>query len=197
SFKTPDKEPLHGDHATISFGLSYGRGQMKPKFLHLKKEQEGIANCLMANKNVQRVAGFQKIFTSYFPLSYHHFRIALNKLHINDPTTNPPFRNSVYPAACMNAGPQTCYNAHFDTHNYPGAPCAVTAFGHFNPDTGGHFVLYDLKIFFHFPPGATVLLSSVGFKHRNTAISPEETRYSFTQFCPGGLMRWVAYGCKS
>jgi hypothetical protein len=120
----------------------------------------------------------------------------MSKLHVDDPTANTPFKNSVYPAACMNAGPQTCCKPHFDVCNYPGSPCAVTAFGHFNPDTGGHFVLYDLKLFFRFPPGTTVLLSSAGIRHGNTPISPEETRYSFTQFCPGGLMRWVAYGCK-
>ncbi|KAI0280862.1 hypothetical protein BC826DRAFT_1111863 [Russula brevipes] len=58
SFKTLDKEPLHDDYATISFKLSYGGGQMS-KSLHLNKEHEDIANHLMANKNVQRIAGFQ------------------------------------------------------------------------------------------------------------------------------------------
>ncbi|KAI0280861.1 hypothetical protein BC826DRAFT_924025, partial [Russula brevipes] len=148
-----------------------------------------------------------KIFTSYFPLFYHHFHVALNKLHINDPTTNPSFRNLVYSATCINVGSQTCYNAHFDTCNYLDTLCAVTAFGYFNPNTGSHFILYNLKIFFHLPPGITVLLSSAGLKHENTAISSKETRGikkhsafccfpDVTQFCPGGLMYWVTYGCK-
>ncbi|KAI0026585.1 hypothetical protein K488DRAFT_65859, partial [Vararia minispora EC-137] len=129
----------------------------------------------------------------YFPLAYHHLRTAMRKLQAHDPTFAAPFANSVYPTACMNCGPTTCCEAHFDVGNYPSLPCAVTAFGSFDPDKGGHLILRDLKIYFRFPPGATILLSSAGICHGNAAIQSGETRYSFTQFCPGGLLRWVAY----
>ncbi|KAI0026807.1 hypothetical protein K488DRAFT_64374 [Vararia minispora EC-137] len=126
---------------------------------------------------------------SYFPLTYHHLRIAMCRLQANNPTFTVPFINSVYPTSCMNCGPTTCCEAHFDDGNYPSLRCAVTAFGSFNPNQGGHLVLYDLKIYFRFPPGATVFLSSAGIRHGNAAIHSGETRYLFTQFCPGGLMR--------
>lgn len=48
-----------------------------------------------------------------------------------------------------------------------------------------------------FPSGSTILLPSASIFHGNTPIQPGETRYSFTQYCAGGLLRWVDYGFQS
>lgn len=107
-----------------------------------------------------------------------------------------PFLNSMYPACCVNFGPQTlCYD-HRDFSNAPGVPCAITSMGNFDPMKGGHLVLYDLKVIIEFPPGSTVLLPSGAFRHGNTPVGEEETRSSFTQFCPGGLLRYAACGLR-
>ncbi|KAI0028040.1 hypothetical protein K488DRAFT_90162 [Vararia minispora EC-137] len=192
-----DVNHRRGAYSVLSFGLSYGGGQTKPQLLRLSKAHNGIAERLKDDQDLQRVAGFQsEILASYFPLAYQHLRSAMRKLQAQDPCFTAPFPNSVYPAGAMNFGPETCCNAHFDVGNYPSLPCAITAFGDFDPNRGGHLVLHDLKIYFRFPPGATVLLSSAGIRHGNATIRSGETRLSFTQFCPGGLMRWVAYGCR-
>ncbi|KAI0027210.1 hypothetical protein K488DRAFT_62334 [Vararia minispora EC-137] len=195
--RTFDINHRRGAYSALSFGLSYGGGQKKPQTLRLRTTHRCIAERLRNSKDLRRVAGFQsEILASYFPLAYQHLRAAMQKIQAQDPSFIAPFSNSVYAAGAMNLGPETCCDAHFDVGNYPSLPCAVTAFGNFDPDRGGHLVLHDLKVYFRFPPGATILLSSAGIRHGNAAIQPGETRYSFTQFCPGGLMRWAAYGCR-
>jgi len=54
--------------------------------------------------------------------------------------------------------------------------------------------LWDCHLVVEFPPGATILLPSAILAHSNVTISPEETRYSFTQYTAGGLFRWVDQG---
>lgn len=57
--------------------------------------------------------------------------------------------------------------------------------------------MYDLKLAIEFPSGSTIVIPSASLSHGNTAIQPGETRVSFTQFCAGGLIRWVRYGFQS
>ncbi|KAI0028544.1 hypothetical protein K488DRAFT_58320 [Vararia minispora EC-137] len=193
---TFDTRHRRGVYSVLSFGLSYGGGQVKLQALRLSATHHRVAERLKSDKDLQRVAGFQsEILASYFPLAYQHLRTAMRKLQAHDPSFVAPFSHSVYAAGAMNFGPKTCCDAHFDMENYPSLPCAITAFGNFNPNKGSHLVLHDLGIYFRFPLGATVLLSLAGIRHGNTTIQPGEKQYSFTQFCPGGLMRWVAYSC--
>ena len=42
-----------------------------------------------------------------------------------------------------------------------------------------------------------MLIPSGTICHANVAIQPHETRQSFTQYCPGALLCWVAYGFKA
>ncbi|KZV60518.1 hypothetical protein PENSPDRAFT_593968, partial [Peniophora sp. CONT] len=135
-------------------------------------------------------------FARWFPLPYYHLRRAMQKLSEHDTDIKPPFEGSVYPAACANLGPRTCCRWHHDINNYPGIPCWILALGDFNYKLGGHLVLPQLKIYIEFPPGASFLLSSAGLKHGNTPIQAGEKRYSFTQYCPGRLLSYVAYGFK-
>jgi hypothetical protein len=55
-------------------------------------------------------------------------------------------------------------------------------------------VLWDCHLVVEFPPGSTILLPSAILAHSNLAVSPGETRYSFTQYTAGGLFRWVENG---
>lgn len=48
-----------------------------------------------------------------------------------------------------------------------------------------------------FPSGSTILIPSATVHHGNTALQPGEMRCSVTQYCAGGLFRWVDYGFKS
>lgn len=96
----------------------------------------------------------------------------------------------------MNCGPKSVSFMHSDGPDYPGLPGAVHSFGNFNSKLGGHIIASELKIFVQFPSGTLSLLSSSGIRHGNTPIGDLETRYSFTQYVSGHLIKWVAYGCR-
>ena len=121
----------------------------------------------------------------------------MKAVHESDKTLEFNFRNSEYPLCTFNLGPRTACVAHRDVTNYPSVPCAVTALGSFDHKTGGHFVLYDFKLCVQFPAAATVLLSSAGLSHGNTALKKKDTRYSVTQYCIGNLIKWVVHDFKA
>lgn len=174
------------------------------------------AERLLANGHLRRLAGFasgksaflcahsgaaHRAYTEcvahYFPLAFLHIRKRLAALCEHDPSLRFPFGGlSLYPACTFNLGPFSVCFAHTDGSNYPGMPCTVTPFGAYNAALGGHFILFDFKLFFRFPSGATVALSSAGLRHGNTALAPGDTRYGFTQYCAGSLVRYVAYGFR-
>lgn len=94
-------------------------------------------------------------------------------------------------------GPSTVALKHADTSNSATGGCPVSSGGNYNHKLGGHLILFDLKIVVEFPPGATIIVPSSTLTHGNTAIQPGETRVSFTQYCAGGLIRWVEYGFRT
>jgi hypothetical protein len=48
-----------------------------------------------------------------------------------------------------------------------------------------------------FPPGSTIFVPSAIVTHSNTPIQPYERRYLFTQYCAGGIFRFIANGFHS
>jgi hypothetical protein len=109
-----------------------------------------------------------------------------------------PFKCSAYPAYAANLGPRVACKQHKDSCNSPATMCAVTALGQFNPDVEGHLILHDLKVYIRFPPGSTILLLSASIEHANIPVCTKDaTQTSFTQYCPGGLMRHFTYGYKT
>jgi hypothetical protein len=107
------------------------------------------------------------------------------------------FDNSVYPACAMNMGPQTVCLPHRDSGNKAGGWCSITSAGTFDPQCGGHLVLWELKLVIEFPPGSTINIPSSLITHSNTTIGAAETRVSFTQYAAGALFRWVDQGCRT
>ncbi|KAJ7738681.1 hypothetical protein DFH07DRAFT_966016 [Mycena maculata] len=73
----------------------------------------------------------------------------------------------------------------------------ASALGDFDPTTGGHFVLGDLKLVIEFPPGTLILIPSATLSHSNIPVRPGETRVSFTQFTSGGLFRYIDNGFRT
>lgn len=106
------------------------------------------------------------------------------------------FRNSVYPMVTFNLGPQTVCHTHKDYANFP-AWCLILALGDFDPDKGGHLVLWDLGLVIRFPPGSTVAVPSSCVFHSNVPVQPGEKRFSMTQYASGHLFRFVQNGWKS
>ncbi|KAI0348909.1 hypothetical protein OH77DRAFT_1372086, partial [Trametes cingulata] len=109
----------------------------------------------------------------------------------------PNFPNSIYPAASFNFGPATVCFDHTDTMNDPCNWCHIVALGSYNPDSGGDIILFNIKHVVRFPPGSSVLIPSAIMRHGNVAIAAHERRMSFTQYCAGGLLRWVECGFRT
>ncbi|KAJ7200123.1 hypothetical protein GGX14DRAFT_372482, partial [Mycena pura] len=97
----------------------------------------------------------------------------------------------------FNFGPNVWTYKHRDILNVPFGWCAVTAMGDFDARTGGHLVLWDLKLVVEFPHAATILLPSATIAHSNIPVAANETRASFTQYTPGGLLRYVDNGFRT
>lgn len=107
------------------------------------------------------------------------------------------FPDSVFAACTFNFGPRAICAPHLDFANLSWGWCAITALGNFDPDLGGHLILWDLRLVIRFPPGSTILLPSALIRHSNVPIRAHEHRSSFVQYTAGGLFRWVRNGFKT
>ena len=133
----------------------------------------------------------------FFPMAHEHLCNRMRDLHETHPHLRFPFENSAFPACTMNLGPQSVSFIHADGGDYPGIPGSVHSFGSFNYKLGGHIIALDYGFFVQFPSGTLTLLSSSGLRNGNTPIQHLESRYSFTQYISGHLMRWIAYGFRA
>lgn len=125
---------------------------------------------------------------------YSYYAKETASLYENDPSLRPPFPGCVWPACTFNLGPNVCCFGHNDSPNVPQGWCAVWALGKYDPRFGGHLILEEFNLIIEFPPGSLILIPSSTIRHGNTPVRPDETRFSFTQYCAGGLMRWVHQG---
>lgn len=136
-------------------------------------------------------------FAYYFPKVFCHLRVELQKLYEQEGGLVQNFANSVYPATAFNCGPKTACKLHADENNVARMPCAVTATGAFDASKGAKVILWSIKKYIAVPHGATYWIPSATVPHGNTPIGDSEARGSITQFCAGGLLRYVAYGFTS
>jgi hypothetical protein len=107
------------------------------------------------------------------------------------------FVGSIFAACTFNFGPRAVCVPHIDFANLAWGWCAITALGDFDPDLGGHLILWDLRLVIRFPPGSTILIPSALIRHSNVPIRPHEHRCSFVQYTAGGLFRWIWNGFKT
>jgi hypothetical protein len=121
----------------------------------------------------------------------------LEPLYAKMPQLRRNFINSVFPTAAFNFGPNVWTFKHRDRLNCPFGWCAIQALGRFDPKLGGHLVLWELKKAIEFPPGALILIPSATLTHSNVPVQPGDRRLSFTQYCPGGLFRYVDNGFRT
>jgi hypothetical protein len=73
----------------------------------------------------------------------------------------------------------------------------VQALGNFDPEQGGHLVLWDLKLVVEFPAGALILLPSATIAHSNIPVQEGDERVSFTQYTAGGIFRFIDPGFRT
>jgi hypothetical protein len=136
-------------------------------------------------------------FAYYFPRIYNYYEQTMATIHKTIPSLPMNFTKSIFPGASFNCGPHTFTKRHLDNNNLAHGLCAVFAGGNYDYKKGGQMILFDLKLIIEFPPGTSMLIPSGSLPHGNIPIQPGETRVSFTQYCAGGLVRWVRYGCQT
>ncbi|KAI0055072.1 hypothetical protein BV25DRAFT_1816152, partial [Artomyces pyxidatus] len=184
-----DKEVDHrrGQYPTLTTGMTYGGGP---------NAHRAAISRLTSNAAFNRLSGFaSSAFNLAAPRLFNHYNEVVTAVSDDMPHLTKAFHNSVFPAATFNLGPQAVTRRHRDEANVPYGWCAVTALGDYDPKTGGHLYLWDLRIVIEFPPGSTILLPSSIILHGHQR--PGETRQSFTQYCAGSLVRWYMYGFRT
>ncbi|KAK7027867.1 hypothetical protein R3P38DRAFT_3315414 [Favolaschia claudopus] len=189
SSKSGKPTPRRGAHASKSAGASMGGGQTHPQNLSLSVRNAAILASLFALEPFRRIAGFTNMVFYAFAQQLHEFyRTEFDKVCAHDPSIlrNLPSRLSVFSTATFNFGPATVTFPHIDFRNLAWGWCAITALGNFDPDRGGHLVLWDLKLVIRFPPGSTILIPSAFLRHSNVNIAPHETRFFVYTIHPGG-----------
>ncbi|KAJ2934712.1 hypothetical protein H1R20_g2363, partial [Candolleomyces eurysporus] len=195
------KELVHrrGEFLAIPTGVSLEGGQKRPGNLFYNlRGRRIIAQSILRNRAIRRIAGFQSsIFGFISPKLFRHYCQTFDLLFKRHPELVKNFDNSVFPCASFNCGPASVAHEHYDSNNLSFGLCALTPLGNFDYKSGGHLILFNLKIAFEFPPGSTAIIPSAAVKHGNTPIQPGEERMSIAQYAAGGLFRWVAYGFQS
>ncbi|KAJ7790894.1 hypothetical protein B0H14DRAFT_2625553 [Mycena olivaceomarginata] len=164
---------LHHRRAQESFpalsrGWSHGGGQMEPGELCNNVANTRITDDLLAHKYFQRIAHFANAQMALL----RHWK----------PSLRPNFVGSIFAACTFNFGPRAICAAHLDFANLAWGWCAITALGNFDPDFGGHLILWDLGLVIRFPPGSTILIPSALVRHSNVPIRAHEERCSFVQY---------------
>lgn len=137
------------------------------------------------------------VLATYAPLIHANMAAKLRALVERHPSLRFNFCNSIYPATSFNFGPATVCVDHTDAQNDPCNFCHITALGDFDPSLSRLIILHDAKLIVRFPPGSSILIPSTIMRHGNTPISLHETRMSLTQYCAGGLLRWVECGFRT
>ncbi|KAF8198793.1 hypothetical protein K438DRAFT_1456839, partial [Mycena galopus ATCC 62051] len=107
------------------------------------------------------------------------------------------FPRSPFTAVTANLGPISVSPPYLDGANKADGMCLIGALGNFDPNLGGHIVLWDLDLIICFPPSRSCFIPSAVITHSNTPIQPHEERFSLLQYTAGSLFRWVANGFKS
>ncbi|KJA17567.1 hypothetical protein HYPSUDRAFT_146283, partial [Hypholoma sublateritium FD-334 SS-4] len=131
-------------------------------------------------------------FATWAPNLYSYYKRYTDKLFEQMPKLPRVFGGkSVFPCVAFNFGPRVCTVSHRDQLNLSFRWCSIQALGWFDPELGGHLVLDDIKKIIEFPAGSLILIPSATLTHRNLPVQDHEVRMSFTQFCSGGIFRFV------
>ncbi|KAG6827242.1 hypothetical protein H0H92_012652 [Tricholoma furcatifolium] len=201
-----------GNFHAIASGVSMGGGRTEPgEFVH-SPGLRALIDELLEKQEIQQIAYFQsmslpygephrtRIIETLFVYAPKFYTWLCSKLEPVMSQFKRKLPKSIFPAITFNVGPQTQCFMHIDQNNLAHGLCAITALGNYNPLTSGHFILRidaQTRLVIEFPPGSTLYIPSATMPHGNTPVHEGETRFSLTQYCAGGLIRWVDYGFKT
>ncbi|KAJ7820325.1 hypothetical protein B0H14DRAFT_3472402 [Mycena olivaceomarginata] len=170
----------------------------EPGELHQNATNTQLTDELLQDPDIQRMIGFTTLlFSLYAPKLYSPYERTRKALEQWRPNLRWTFENTVFAAITFNFGPRAFTRRHLDFANLSWEWCSITPLGSFDPDFGGHLILWDLRLVIRFPAGSTVFIPSAIIQHSNVPIRSHETRSSFTQYTAGGLFRWVRNGFRT
>ncbi|CDO73126.1 hypothetical protein BN946_scf185007.g180 [Trametes cinnabarina] len=184
--------PLHrrGHYIAVTTGISFGGGQEHISNLVNDPATQKVLDSLLQQSAVRWIASFQNsIMRLFAPWLHAHYAETLDALCARHPELRRNCDRSDFACITFNMGPRTTTIPHCNHLNLPFGWCAITALGDFDPELGGHLVLWDLRMLIEFPPASTILIPSAILTHSNIDIGSQEWRYSLTQYSAGGLFR--------
>ncbi|KAL1671992.1 hypothetical protein EV122DRAFT_225547 [Schizophyllum commune] len=197
-FTSIQKKHRRGVFPAIAVGHSYGGGQTRPMPVSQESANIPILIALLTHIAFIRLAGFATgVIANWAPLLFAHYAKYCELLSNRLPDITFNFPTTVWAAVTINFGPRTISLRHRDYANLAWGWCPITALGRFDPDAGGHLILWDLGLVIRFPPGSTIAIPSGLLTHSNTAVGARETRYSVTQYTAGAIFRWVDQGYQT
>ncbi|KAJ7610372.1 hypothetical protein FB45DRAFT_708518, partial [Roridomyces roridus] len=179
-----------------SAGMAFGGGRREPGNVKPSSVKNGRAmDKMLANDAIRRTCTYpigplQALCSPIFR-SYHRTK---RSLLARQPGLRPLFPKSPFAAITANLGPCSVSPPHVDHGNKADGMCCISALGEFDPDKGGHLVLWEYNLLVRFPPGCCILIPSAVVTHSNTPVQDGEERYSLIQYSAGGLFRWVENG---
>ncbi|KAF9025080.1 hypothetical protein BDZ89DRAFT_954091, partial [Hymenopellis radicata] len=196
----PKKMCVHrrGRFPAPASGVGYGGGEEYPVNRACSKSVRSFMDDFIAHPLVQRLSGWINcLFRTHNPLMYHSYADTLDAVTKRDHTLRRNFVNSVFSLITVNVGPRTVTIPHRDRANRPPGWCPVSPFGLFDPNRSAQLVLDEFKLVIDFPAGTSIFIPSAIVTHWNLPLAQGETRYSITQYSPGGLFRWVYHGFRT
>ncbi|KAJ3852687.1 hypothetical protein EV368DRAFT_40532, partial [Lentinula lateritia] len=148
SFTASQCHGRRGDFAYRTVGFGYGNGRKQPLNYRVNGEanQRAVGE-LLENAAIRRIAAEMcvvAIFNCYAYKTYVEYLTTNEELLTRHPHLRPNFPDTPYAALTVNAGHQSYSPPHNDSDNVVHGWCADTALGQFDPDKGGHLVLWDL-----------------------------------------------------
>ncbi|KAJ3913417.1 hypothetical protein F5877DRAFT_83825 [Lentinula edodes] len=199
TFTQAQKHGRRGEFSSRTVGYGYGNGRLKPQNYKVSgKANQKAMNELLENKSIRRISGFTNVlFNAFCHKSYVEYKTTHRELLQKQPELRSTFPKTSFAAVTFNLGPQSYSPPHMDPDNRASGWCIDTPMGPFDPDKGGHLVLWDLGLVIRFPPGSSILFPSALITHSTIPIQPHETRYAMIQYSSGGIFRWRDNGFQS
>ncbi|KAJ7934575.1 hypothetical protein B0H13DRAFT_2305675 [Mycena leptocephala] len=161
--------------------VAHGGGRLEPGEVHQNPTNTQLTDELLAHDFIQRIMGFASC--------------QQNPPQRWKPSMRWNYVNSLFAACTFNFGPRAITAPHLDFANLAWGWCSVTALGDFDPDFGGHLILWDLRLVICFPPGSRSLSPPPWYTLQRSHPRARQ-RSSITQYTTGSLFQWVHNGCK-
>ncbi|KAJ7170641.1 hypothetical protein C8R43DRAFT_875006, partial [Mycena crocata] len=125
---------------------------------------------------------------------YDYFDDCLDQYESYYTGSTRPFHYGIFSAATFYLG---CAARYYLDDDLAWGWTALTALGTYDPDFGGHIILWDLNLVVRFPPGSTILIPRALVRYSFVEIAPHETRYLLVQFTPSPVFRFATNGGRS